>query len=153
MTCVKDSRFTLIEMVTVAGIIGLLAILTLPSFMQARVRAQNGSFLNDLRVATDAFVLHNLENGGYPPAAVPREEPLGMVGYLNRLEWDEPTVIGGYWDWDNDEYWYQAGLAVVDTPAAPIRMKDIDAIIDDGLLGSGSFQTRTGNAYVYIIQF
>jgi len=150
----KTNRsFTLVEMVIVAGIVGLLAAITLPGFLRARVRAQNANFLNDLRVATDAFVLYSLENGEYPAARNAGEEPVEMRDYLQRLVWNESTPIGGLWDWDNGEYWYAAGLAVSDTTAAATRMQDIDAIIDDGSLGSGFFQTRGGNAYVYIIEF
>ena len=45
----------------VVTIIGLFAMLAVPSFMKSRRQVQTNKFVSDLRVAVDAFMLYNIE--------------------------------------------------------------------------------------------
>ena len=63
--------FTLVEIMIVVSIIGLLAMLAMPSFLKSRRSAMATAIASEIRVFTHALEQHNLEYGGYP-AHVPR---------------------------------------------------------------------------------
>ena len=135
----------------VVAIIGLLAAIALPSFQQARERAQNIRFVNDLRVAVGTFKQAIIE-AGFPPDNTPAKVPSGMEEYLQDFPWTEDTPIGGQWDWDYLQFGVRAGVSVYQPDVTVDRMRDIDAIIDDGDLSTGIFRARS-DGYIRIIEF
>ncbi len=148
----KSRAFTLIEIMIVVAIIGILAMIAIPGFVRARREAQVNRFIQDLRMAVDAFTMYNLDNGGYPPDRMPGVVPPGMEEYLRRIRWSEPTPIGGLWDWDYEQFGYLAGVSVYRPNRTPTEMQEIAARIDDGGLSSGNFRSRA-DGYIYIIEF
>ena len=155
----RRSGFTITEIAITASIIGLLAVLALPSAMRARVRSQNSAFVVDLRQCSDAFVLYALQNSSMPADAPAGVVPAGMPDYMpRRLDWNGGTRIGGQWKWDRaDSVGEQvfgicyAGVSVVQPARTSTQMAEIDAIIDNGDLDSGLFRRRP-NGYIYIVQ-
>jgi len=136
----------------VVGIVCLLAVLALPSFLRARERAQNAKFVNALRVASSAFDAYAVEHNSYPPDVNRAVVPPGMSPYFGpTLDWTKPTPIGGQWDWDKDVFGFKAGVSVVGPAATVQQLKDIDAAIDDGNLSSGNFQDTSGR-YTCILE-
>lgn len=77
-----DSGYTILEMMIAVGVIGILAMLALPSFIKSRATVQDNSFISDLRVITSAFEEHAIVSGNFPPAATPGVVPNGMEDYL-----------------------------------------------------------------------
>ncbi len=59
--------FTLIELLIVVAIIGILASIAVPNFMNARVRAQVTRAQADLRNLTTAMSTYAVDHGTYPP--------------------------------------------------------------------------------------
>jgi prepilin-type N-terminal cleavage/methylation domain-containing protein len=155
----RRAGFTLLEAVIVASIIGLLAVLAIPTFTKARLRSQNATFINDLRVTGEAFEQYAMEKGDFPPDAPADVVPEGMAEYMpQRIHWETGPRIGGRWDWDRapekgGEIFgcCYAGISVLEPRRTSVQMSDIDAIIDDGDLSSGSFRAREGG-YIYILQ-
>jgi type IV pilus assembly protein PilA len=49
----RVAGFTLVEIMIVVGVIALLVVIALPSFLRAREKAQNAKLMNGLRVAAD----------------------------------------------------------------------------------------------------
>ncbi len=143
--------FTLLEIMIVVGIIGLLAVLVIPSMMRARETAQNNRFINDLRIAVGAFEQYNLATGTYPADGLPAIEVPSIKDYLTRLAWTARNSIGGQWDWDLGQFGVHAGVSVYRPAATRARMAQIDSKIDDGNLSTGQFRQRT-DGYIYIIQ-
>lgn len=142
--------FTLTEMMIVVAIIGLLAAIAIPSFVQARENSINARFASDLRVAMDAFMMYAQEEGNYPPDVGPGTMPKGMSDYLNRMDWTGPTVLGGQWDWDN--WGYVKGVSLFQPIASQVQLQKLDAMIDDGNLETGNFRDRGGGqAYMSIL--
>ena len=47
------SSFTLIEIIVVIAVIGLLAAVAVPSFMKARIKSQNNTFVQQIRLAAN----------------------------------------------------------------------------------------------------
>ena len=58
--------FTLLEMLVVASIIGILAVVAVPRFSNAIVLANTSRVQADLQVLNSAIVLYQAEKGAYP---------------------------------------------------------------------------------------
>ncbi|MDX9755852.1 MAG: prepilin-type N-terminal cleavage/methylation domain-containing protein [bacterium] len=58
--------FTLIELLIVVAIIGILAAIAVPNFMNAQVRANIGRVYSDLRSLGTAIEMYRLDNNQYP---------------------------------------------------------------------------------------
>lgn len=59
--------FTLIELLIVVAIIGILAAIAVPNFLNAQLRAKVARCKSDLRSIGMALEQYNLDNGYYPP--------------------------------------------------------------------------------------
>lgn len=146
-----NSGFTLTEIMIVVAIIGLLAAIAIPNFAKSRRRAQQIRFVNDLRMACDAFETYAMVHGTYPPDTMPRVVPDGMAVYFERFHWEEDTTIGGQWDWDNGQFGFKAGVSVYQPTYTDEQMEEIDKIIDDGDLSTGGFRKRS-QGFIRILQ-
>ncbi len=63
--------FTLIELLIVVAIIGILAAIAVPNFLNAQVRAKVSRCYADQRAIAMAFEMYKADNNAYPPLAVP----------------------------------------------------------------------------------
>jgi prepilin-type N-terminal cleavage/methylation domain-containing protein len=147
-----NSAFTLLEIMVVVAIVGLLAVIAIPSFMRARMDALRTTFINDLRIAYDAFAVQAMTAGTYPPDRTPGVIPPGMEERLRRMRWSAPTTIGGSWDWDYAQFGFKAGVSVYRPGRTDEEMADIDRRIDDGNLNTGLFRKRA-DGFIYILEF
>ena len=142
----RKQGFTLVEIMIVVAIIGVLSALAIPSFRRARHTSLEKAFINDLRVATDAFQSYNFNNlGGYPSNVTAGIVPPEMVSYLTKFPWDRTTQVGGKWDWDYmtiplTALGVKAAIGVSGATWTDAEMQEVDAAIDDGDLNSGSFR-------------
>jgi len=149
----RQDGFTLVELMIVAGIISLLALIAVPAFLRARERVQTTKFINTLRVASSAFDTYAMEHNSYPTDVNRGIVPPGMSGYFGpTLDWTKPTPIGGQWDWDKDVFGFKAAVSVVSPAATLQQLRDIDAAIDDGDLYSGRFQDKSNGRYSCILE-
>ena len=73
----------------------------------------------------------DLEHGKYPPDTQPGVVPAGMADYLRRIEWTEPTTLGGRWDWDNGQFGFKAGVSVYHPTASSGQLLQLDKTVDD----------------------
>lgn len=142
--------FTLAEIMVVTGIIGMLAAIAMPNFVRARENALNGRFAGDLRTMTGAFEMYYAEHGKFPNDKTPGIVPDGMEPYLGHIAWNEPTSLGGDWDWDFQVFGVTAGVSVRSPQADEEQLKRLDRMIDDGNLDSGNFRRRSGG-YMLVI--
>jgi len=147
----RRHNFTLVEIMIVVAIIGLLAALVLPSMVRARERARDTRFISDLRVATGAFEMYAIDQGGWPADRTPSVIPTGMADYLAKFPWAAETSIGGQWDWDYRQFGVIAGISVYQPNRTAAQMAEIDRMIDDGNLATGTFRQRA-NGYISILQ-
>ncbi|HOJ60753.1 MAG TPA: prepilin-type N-terminal cleavage/methylation domain-containing protein [bacterium] len=97
----KSYGFTLIELLIVVAIIGILAAIAVPNFLNAQVRAKISRVYADLRSLGNAIEMYALDNNTYP----------GGSGFWNGTKW-----------WQKHTYRFH----VLTTPIAYITSVPID---------------------------
>jgi prepilin-type N-terminal cleavage/methylation domain-containing protein len=142
--------FTLVEIMIVVILIGLLAAIAMPAFRKAQVKSQNTRFINDLRIAKGAIDTYVGEHGAYPSDGAGGFPP-ELGSDFGSETWTRPTVLGGSWDWDYEQFGVKAGLSVLNPVASTAQFQALDAQLDDGDLATGSFRARAGG-YIYIFE-
>ncbi len=63
----SQKGFTLIELLIVVAIIGILAAIAVPNFVNAQIRAKLSKVKSDIRALAQAHEMYNLDNNSYPP--------------------------------------------------------------------------------------
>ena len=66
----RKTGFTLVEIMIVVAIIGLLAAIAIPSFVNARTKSQTNACINNLRQVSGAKDQYALDKGGTAPTAI-----------------------------------------------------------------------------------
>lgn len=87
--------FTLIELLIVVAIIGILAAISIPNFLEAQVRAKVAKVLADMRTYGTAQEMYAADNNNYPPMIY--QEPASQYGrpsYSN-----DPALSLNVWTW------------------------------------------------------
>jgi len=65
----QHSGFTLIELLIVVGIIAVLALIAVPNFLSAQIRAKVAAVKSDQRVIAGALEAYITDNNHYPPGS------------------------------------------------------------------------------------
>lgn len=157
-TCLSLPRrrgFTLIEILIVVIILGVLAAIVVPQFVNAAQSSQDAAFVANLKALNEAMMRFQLENGEFPEDGSSGEEPAGMDEYLAVFNWAE-TPIGGVWDTERDSFGVTSAVGVHFWGGGEVRddayMTGIDEMIDDGDLATGAFQGFGDGRYYWIVE-
>jgi hypothetical protein len=92
-----------------------------------------------------------MEYGVYPPDANRGVVPDGMDDFLTKMDFTEPTPLGGLWDWDHEIFGVVAAISVAGYTAEDEQLKRLDKMIDDGKLWSGNLR-QTDDRLMYVIE-
>ncbi len=150
----RQAAFSLVELMIVVAIVVDLALIAMPAYDRARRQAQSSRFSSDLRVCASAFDMYATENSRYPAETALGVLPAGMDQYLRGVRWEARNTLGGLWDWDYDQGYAKSAVCTEtekDIDAA--QMSVIDALMDNGVLSTGTFRERTANRrWAYILE-
>ncbi|MFH1741267.1 MAG: prepilin-type N-terminal cleavage/methylation domain-containing protein [bacterium] len=123
----KRRAFTLIELLIVVAIIGILAAIAVPNFMNARIRAEVARVEGDLKSITTAHEMYKLDNGKYIRYAI--DVSLTDPRILNRLTTPVGYINGGaladpfYQSWERDNDGFRARYYYMNTLEDWVRGK------------------------------
>jgi type II secretory pathway pseudopilin PulG len=150
----RQAAFSIVELMIVIAILVDLALIALPAYDRARKRAQNSRFAADLRVVAAAFDMYATEHDRYPADAPIGVLPPGMDQYLRGLRWEARNSLSGRWDWDYDQGYAKAAVCTeTDVDVGVSQMTEVDTLVDNGVLATGTFRERIPNRrWAYIIE-
>ena len=150
--------FTLMEILIVVVILGTLAAIVIAQFNGVTVDAERTAFIATGRQFVMAAQRYELDYGIYPNAA-PGTLPPGFGDYIRSQRWEGETPLGGLWDSHVDAYGVQASLGVfygagsTDPHYDDAYMEEVDLMVDDGDLQTGSFRKMGGQRYYFVIAY
>ncbi len=104
----QKRAFTLIELLIVVAIIGILAAIAVPNFMNARTRAKVASVRAELRALSAALESYRLDNNQYPWPRINNRfdtanhianviELTTPISYISTVDMDDPFVPEKFW--------------------------------------------------------
>ncbi|MFB3786029.1 MAG: type IV pilin protein [bacterium] len=104
----KPQAFTLIELLIVVAIIGVLAAIAVPNFLNAQVRAEIAKCKGDMKSFTTALEAYRIDHNKYPEPIRPVRwntsdhtatltELTTPVSYMTTIDMEDPFVMRKFW--------------------------------------------------------
>ncbi len=152
--------FGLVEVMMVVLIVSFLALAALPAFLRVQRKSRSTAVINDLRAFASAFDAYAQEVGQFPPETKAGVLPPAMSDRLKSTDWTRKTPIGGKYNWEFNQRHggvrYRAALAIGTATGATFvpdtqQLLEIDRIVDDGDLATGTFISGAGSVPVFVI--
>lgn len=129
--------FSLVELVVVIMILGILAAIAVPNFIQTSKKSSTSAAARQLRVIDDALNRYYFENQTWPPSSLTGTVPKQLLNYIDDSSFSGPTFLGGTAAWVYSEPKNYGKLEVTGSTATLAQYLEIDAAIDDGVARTG----------------
>ena len=147
----RRAAFTLVELIAVMVIVGILAIVVAPRFIDSSERAKVAAISSNLKMIRRALIEYKAVHGAYPPDQNGGIMPPEMAQFIPNDIWAQAITGIGVYNWEGPPGWANhEGIGVgslVSTPTSPTTdafWAKIDAAIDDGALTTGYFRWESG---------
>jgi len=151
----QRTAFTLVEILIVVVILGILAAIVVPFFGSATDDARRGAFIEDLRVFSEAAEYFHARTGSPVSDGSSGQMPAEWDGYIDEAAFESGTPIGGVWDTEYNDNGVTSAVGVHFDGTGETRddawMVQVDAILDDGNLASGTFRRLAAGRYYRVL--
>lgn len=118
----NKNGFTLIELLIVVAIIGILAAIAVPNFLNAQTKARIARVWSDIDAQGIALEQYRLDNNNYPPSNVPAPRlrklstPIAYIAsvprdvFANTIERDQAPALGffHYVERVSEDAWFRS---------------------------------------------
>ena len=146
------------EIMVVVVLLGLLIALAVPTYRRFQRKSQNTTFVNNLRLFTQAFETYAMKYGAWPPdtaaGLIPEVDSTHtMHGEFRDGDW-LAGALGGQWKWNlasGSTTHPKASISIVGVNVDVAQITAIDTMLDDGNLTTGTFK-GSGTTYTYTVQ-
>ena len=144
--------FTLIELMIAIAIIGILAAIAIPNFVNYRKKAKIAGAAADIKNFEKGFIAYALCEGDFPnDSHIVLPDLPRMAEYINPSVWGKTTALGGTYNWEGPDGYPYAGISIFEATAPQGDLELLDSMLDDGDLTQGKFRRTPNGRYTYII--
>ncbi|MBN1123675.1 MAG: prepilin-type N-terminal cleavage/methylation domain-containing protein [Sedimentisphaerales bacterium] len=148
------SGFTLIEILVVVVIMGILAMIVIPTFGDVTSDSLQSAFVTDIKTFASAEAIYRCKTMSFLEDSSSGVCPAGFEPYIDEDKWEAGTPLGGVWDAELNSFGIISGLGV-HFQAGPRKddafMIEVDALLDDGDLATGIFRKIADDRYYLIV--
>ncbi len=148
---VKNSAFTLIELLIVIVLLGILAAVVIPAVGNHTEDSKVTATIANVQALQQAAVLAKLATGAWPPDEKARILPSDMEPFLPANAFAMPPPVGGMYDWQGS--WGATAAVSIYNAQFPFELwTKIDVEIDDGDLLTGCVRLVNGSFLYFIVE-
>jgi len=92
----RKNGFTLIELLIVVAIIGILAAIAVPNFLNAQTRAKISRAISDMKTLETGLEMYRMDSNTYPPCSMARVTGSGDSFHPNEIRFYRMTTPVAY---------------------------------------------------------
>ena len=127
---------SVLEVIVLISVISLISVVAIPSYLSYRENKKANCISQKFRTFAAAIHHYSDVHGDWPEDQEMGIIPPGLESELQ--EFEEPSLIGGHWDWDYAPGSEGPSICLVDPKSEGELILRVDQILDDGNITSGA---------------